>query len=105
MSFSVSSAAAMGAVMAIALGSGDEASFPLVWVSALAGAGAVIALPCPGYEAEALLDAVGQVHPGLPVAFYRENGPAREAVRRMPTTASGRYRRNQMARRCRWKAR
>lgn len=44
-------------------------------------AGAVIALPCPGYEPEALLDAVGQVHPGLPVAFCRENGPAREAVR------------------------
>jgi len=44
-------------------------------------AGAVITLPCPGYEPEALLDAVGQVHPGLPVAFYREDGPAREAVR------------------------
>lgn len=43
--------------------------------------GAVITLPCPGYEPEALLDAVGQVHPGLPVAFYRENGTAREAVR------------------------
>jgi iron complex transport system permease protein len=43
-SLGVSSAAAMGAVSAIALWPGDEAGFPIVWAAALAGAGAVIAL-------------------------------------------------------------
>lgn len=44
-------------------------------------AGALISLPFPGAEPFALLDAVQQSHPGLPVAFFRENGPAREAIR------------------------
>jgi len=43
-SLGVTSAAALGAVAAIALGSGEETGFPLVWVAALAGAGLVIAL-------------------------------------------------------------
>lgn len=44
-------------------------------------AGALISLPFAGEEPAALLDAVQRVHPGLPVAFLRENGPAHEAVR------------------------
>ena len=44
-------------------------------------AGALISLPFAGEEPAALLDAVQRVHPGLPVAFLRENGPANEAVR------------------------
>lgn len=43
-SLGVSAAAAMGAVTAIAFYPGDDLGFPLVWASALAGAGAVIAL-------------------------------------------------------------
>ncbi|MFN9457150.1 MAG: FecCD family ABC transporter permease [Acidobacteriota bacterium] len=43
-SLGVTSAAALGAVAAIALGSGEETGFPLVWIAALAGAGLVIAL-------------------------------------------------------------
>ncbi len=43
-SLGVSSAAALGAVTAIAFYPGDDAGFPVVWVAALAGAGAVIAL-------------------------------------------------------------
>jgi iron complex transport system permease protein len=43
-SLGVTAAAALGAVAAIALGSGEETGFPLVWAAALAGSGAVITL-------------------------------------------------------------
>jgi hypothetical protein len=43
-SLGVTAAASLGAVSAIALFPGDDASFPVVWVSALCGAAAVIAL-------------------------------------------------------------
>ncbi|MFN7924969.1 MAG: iron ABC transporter permease [Bryobacteraceae bacterium] len=43
-SLGVSSAASLGAVFAIAVLPGDETSFPLVWICALAGAAAVIGL-------------------------------------------------------------
>ena len=43
-SLGVTAAAALGAVAALALGPGDEAGFPVVWVAALVGAGVVIAL-------------------------------------------------------------
>jgi len=43
-SLGVSAAASLGAVMAISLYPSDDAAFPVVWVSALAGAGAVIGL-------------------------------------------------------------
>jgi iron complex transport system permease protein len=43
-SLGVTSAAALGAVAALALGSGEETGFPLIWAAALAGSGVVIAL-------------------------------------------------------------
>lgn len=43
-SLGVTAAAALGAVAAIALGSGEETGFPLVWAAALAGSGVVITL-------------------------------------------------------------
>lgn len=42
-SLGVSAAASLGAVASIALFPGEDTAFPLVWLSALAGAGAVIA--------------------------------------------------------------
>ncbi|MCX6593961.1 MAG: iron ABC transporter permease [Acidobacteria bacterium] len=42
-SLGVSAAASLGAVIAIAFFPGDGTSFPLIWLSAMAGAGAVIA--------------------------------------------------------------
>lgn len=53
----------------------------LTFLAAARPAGVLISLPFAGQEPAALLDAVQRVHPGLPVAFFRENGPAREAVR------------------------
>ncbi len=53
----------------------------MTFLAATRPAGALISLPFAGEEPPALLDAVRQVHPGLPVAFLRENGPAHEAVR------------------------
>lgn len=43
-SLGVSAAASLGAVTAISLYPSDNAAFPVVWISALAGSGAVIAL-------------------------------------------------------------
>ena len=53
----------------------------MTFLAATRPAGALISLPFAGEEPAALLDAVQRVHPGLPVAFLRENGPAHEAVR------------------------
>ncbi|MBM3786264.1 MAG: sigma-54-dependent Fis family transcriptional regulator [Acidobacteria bacterium] len=42
-------------------------------------AGALVVLA--NFDPAVMLDAIREMHPGLPVAFYRENGPASEAVR------------------------
>lgn len=53
----------------------------LAMLSAGRPRGVVIPLPFPGEEtAEELLRVVQGMYPGLPVAFFRQNGPAREAV-------------------------
>lgn len=54
-------------------------SLPLL--TAVRPSGVLISLPFPGETPEALLDRVQECHPRLPVAFLRDNGPAREAVR------------------------
>jgi DNA-binding NtrC family response regulator len=54
----------------------------LAFLAATRPAGALISLPFPGEQGpEALLDVVQGLHPGMPVAFLRENGPAHEAIR------------------------
>jgi len=50
-------------------------------LSATRPGGVLLSLPMEGLEPEWLFDEVRRFHPGIPVAFLRENGPAREAVR------------------------
>lgn len=44
-------------------------------------AGVLFFLPLEGTPAESLLDHAQSLQPNVPVAFYRENGPAHEAIR------------------------
>ena len=54
----------------------------LAYLAVTRPVGALILLPFAGAERpEELLDTVHGLHPGLPVAFFRENGPAHEAIR------------------------
>jgi len=54
----------------------------LAYLGVTRPAGVLIMLPFAGAEPpEELLESVRRMHPGLPVAFLRENGPAREAIR------------------------
>ena len=58
----------------------DPQSF--AYLAATRPVGVLISLPFAGEAGpEALLDTAHRMHPGLPVAFFRENGPAHEAIR------------------------
>lgn len=60
----------------------------MLLLGAFRPAGVLISLPFSGEAPEALLDRVQRSHPHLPVAFLRENGPAREALRLLRLGAS-----------------
>lgn len=53
----------------------------LSFLSFTRSAGVLFFLPIEGTPAESLLDHVHASQPNVPVAFYRENGPANEAIR------------------------
>ena len=54
----------------------------LAYLAVTRPVGVLIALPFAGEDGpEALLETAHRLHPGLPVAFFRENGPAHEAIR------------------------
>ena len=59
---------------------GDPQS--LAYLAVTRPVGVLISLPFAGEDGpEALLETAHRLHPGLPVAFFRENGPAHEAIR------------------------
>src|SRR6186713_2791781 len=54
----------------------------LAYLGVTRPSGVLISLPFAGEDSpEDLLEHVRRAQPGLPVAFFRENGPAQEAIR------------------------